>query len=691
METSGDAGNFPLGKGGNIRYDLKKRLFPLPGASRQGAMALKTRLSQWAKALLRTPRLFRLKSRIKEGRLFVLAKRCLGTITPPGSTFRTACNMAPPGDVLPFLERPVPLQVSPGPAEVLLVVNTAGSASALREFFRRLKAATPFPPFDLALAANEAGKERTFQGLAEEAGLPRPVVLPSGQGFLDSPEGKESTPLPWKYAVFTDDRATGLPGWLYELVHAMEEHPGWTACGPLLLHPPHGDRAGEDFIGLSVKSAGLSFRLHGAAALAAPRGLQGHPRDVNPAPREVPAFPPAVQCWRLTDLRNQILPRGQAGAPDLEAILRAREGGARFFVVPTAVVIHKDNGPPSSPCLSSGLSDRIRGRVLGEKIEGAPAFWADGPLTIGMVVTENNPLTIYGDYFSARGLGDELEKMGYRVFYFPERPLNRWRSLPSWIDVLVVLRHDFDLRLLGKGRNTVRVAWVRGYVEEWRKKPWFREYDLVLATSAEALRRLSPYTESRGTGGVLPLGVDADHFRPGPVNPEFEGDLAFVGNVFDAPRDLFRKLEIPETARFAFYGKLLDGKHRLGRHHRGEIPHARIPEVYNSVKIVLEDCTPMCRPWGCLNSRTFEAMACGAAVLSNEVPGLRELFGDAVATYANRDDLAEKIQWLLKNDPQRRQMGEKARRLILEGHTYRHRALAFRDLLASFFGVSRSP
>ena len=172
------------------------------------------------------------------------------------------------------------------------------------------------------------------------------------------------------------------------------------------------------------------------------------------------------------------------------------------------------------------------------------------------------------------------------------------------------------------------------------------------------------------------------------MNPEFEGDLAFVGNVFDAPRDLFSNLEIPDGVRFSFYGKLLDGKHRLGRYHRGEIPHARIPEIYNSVKIVLEDCTPLCRPWGCINSRTFEAMACGAAVLSNDVPGLREIFGDAAVTYADRKDLAEKIQWLLKNDQERRNMGEKARRLILEGHTYRHRALAFRDLLSSFLSWS---
>jgi spore maturation protein CgeB len=43
---------------------------------------------------------------------------------------------------------------------------------------------------------------------------------------------------------------------------------------------------------------------------------------------------------------------------------------------------------------------------------------------------------------------------------------------------------------------------------------------------------------------------------------------------------------------------------------------------------------------GFLNNRLFDAVACGARVVSDEVPGLAEVFGDAVAIYRSPRDLA---------------------------------------------------
>ncbi len=135
------------------------------------------------------------------------------------------------------------------------------------------------------------------------------------------------------------------------------------------------------------------------------------------------------------------------------------------------------------------------------------------------------------------------------------------------------------------------------------------------------------------------------------------------------------------------YGDILDPHHPFRRYHRGTVSHDDIPKIYNSSKIVLEDCTPMCRPWGCINSRTFEAMACGACVVSNEVPGLKELFGDAILTYRNRTDLHATISWVLSHERERREIGEKAREVIVRLHTYRHRAEEFRDILFRHFGI----
>ncbi|MBN1415806.1 MAG: glycosyltransferase [Bacteroidales bacterium] len=302
------------------------------------------------------------------------------------------------------------------------------------------------------------------------------------------------------------------------------------------------------------------------------------------------------------------------------------------------------------------------------------------PLTIGFIITENNPSTIYGDYFTAHGLGDELKKFGYRIVYLPERPVYEWHRLSS-IDLLVVMRHTFDPILLRNYPGIISIAWIRGYVDEWCRNPWFKDYDIVIASSEKSLRYAEQFTDSEKCLAVLRLAVDADKFKPGPPVSKYEADISFVGNLFEVPREFSQKLTIPSGISFNFYGRLENKRHRLNKYHRGEVSHSEISRIYNSSKIVLEDCTPMCKPWGCINGRTFEAMSCGACVISNEVPGLKELFGDAIVTYKDRQDLNSAISFLLANEEKRMEIGIQAREKIIRLHTYKHRSREFRDIL----------
>ncbi|MDD5723238.1 MAG: glycosyltransferase [Syntrophales bacterium] len=308
------------------------------------------------------------------------------------------------------------------------------------------------------------------------------------------------------------------------------------------------------------------------------------------------------------------------------------------------------------------------------------------PLTIGFIITENHPSTIYGDYFTAHGLGDELEKLGYRVVYLPERPIYEWHHLSS-VDILVVMIHSFDPVLLRQYPGIISVAWIRGYVDEWCRAPWFKEYDIILTTSEISLQYAKRFTDPGKCLAVLRLAADTNIFTPGPCRPEYESDISFVGNIFEAPREFTRKLTIEPGITFSLYGQMTETGHPFRKYHRGKVSHGDIPMIYNSSRIVLEDCTPMCRPWGCINSRTFEAMACGACVVSNEVPGLKELFGDAIITYKSRKDLNSTISWLLRNGEKRKNIGIRAREKIVQQHTYKHRAEEFRQALFRHFGT----
>lgn len=371
-------------------------------------------------------------------------------------------------------------------------------------------------------------------------------------------------------------------------------------------------------------------------------------------------------------------------------IIRKYLAKNRIFILYKRRLLKKKGYLSPPPCKDTGNNQITnagkRPDIIPMLLKGAKAAV---PLTIGFIITENHPSTIYGDYFTAHGLGDELEKYGYRIVYLPERPIYEWHHLSS-IDILVVMRHSFDPFLLRHYPGITSVAWIRGYVDEWCRAPWFKEYDIILTTSEISLQYAKQFTDPGKCLAVLRLAADTNIFKPGPRQPGYESDISFVGNIFEVPREFTRKLTIEPGITFSLYGQITDTGHRFRKYHRGKVSHGDIPKIYNSSRIVLEDCTPMCQPWGCINNRTFEAMACGACVVSNEVPGLKELFGDNIITYGTREDLKKKIIWLLQNETKRNEIGKKARAEIIKHHTYKHRAKQFRDVLFKYFNIDSS-
>ena len=73
-----------------------------------------------------------------------------------------------------------------------------------------------------------------------------------------------------------------------------------------------------------------------------------------------------------------------------------------------------------------------------------------------------------------------------------------------------------------------------------------------------------------------------------------------------------------------------------------------------------------------LNYRTFETLGCKTFILTNETPGLSDLFdvGKNIVTYSNEWDLLDKINYYLKNSNERNAITESGYKHVLENHTY---------------------
>lgn len=131
-------------------------------------------------------------------------------------------------------------------------------------------------------------------------------------------------------------------------------------------------------------------------------------------------------------------------------------------------------------------------------------------------------------------------------------------------------------------------------------------------------------------------------------------DIGFIGNLSDGDgrEDLFNSLKDKY--------KVLVSK---------DTPTNGIAGEYAKCKIILNPIR-----YEEINIRFFEALACGAQIASYS-PALH-LFaeeGKHYLTYKTKDELHDKIEYLLKNPDIAETMRVEARKEVLRRHTYKHR------------------
>jgi glycosyltransferase involved in cell wall biosynthesis len=203
---------------------------------------------------------------------------------------------------------------------------------------------------------------------------------------------------------------------------------------------------------------------------------------------------------------------------------------------------------------------------------------------------------------------------------------------------------------------------------------WQRHYaglfDLVLSAQKDYV----PLLAAEGVPARwLPWGIDADVFHdPGIERPI---DIAFVG-VVDAhrPKRSAALAELGRRFRFETFGA--DATHRLSP--------AEMARIFASAKIVFNESV-----MGDLNFRTFEAMACGALLLTEHIDnGLCDLFipGQHLATY-DSETLIGQAERLLASPRERERVARAGAALVGTRHTMAARMATVTDWLAA--GIPR--
>ncbi len=84
---------------------------------------------------------------------------------------------------------------------------------------------------------------------------------------------------------------------------------------------------------------------------------------------------------------------------------------------------------------------------------------------------------------------------------------------------------------------------------------------------------------------------------------------------------------------------------------------------------------------GFVANRLFDVLASGGVVLSDDVKGVEDLFGDSVPTYSDARELESQLRILLSDASYRRRLAAEGRQKVMASHTLDHRAREWLRLL----------
>ena len=451
------------------------------------------------------------------------------------------------------------------------------------------------------------------------------------------------------------------------MVTALEDNPEHGACGALLVYPMRpGKRSLDADLDLTVQHRGIAFGWEDQA----PRPVNLGKGDDPTSPQltglaEQPAATAACLLVRRSSLEevDGLAEEYLYGWEDVDLCLSLRDIGLTTVVSGDAALFHHEFGTQDtlgdevrrlnylwnrrqfaqrwSPRLSRTLRlDRLRGG----------GFWTTSTSPwAAITLTNEDPKSGFGDWYTAHELGNALGLIEWSVDYAP-RLRDRWYQLGDDLALFIALLPQFDLGRAPQG--AVRIAWIRSWVDRWIDNESFERYDLaVCATSAFAER---VETRSSVPTLVLPLATNLERFARTPVDPDLVADYAFAGNHWNVERPLLSKIEVRPGEDFRIYGSGWDEVAEARQFARGPLPYSRLPHLYSSTPVILDDTAPPNVP--ALNSRVFDALATGALVITDNPAGSAEFFDGRLPAATTSAELRAVLDRYLDDDDARTEM-----------------------------------
>lgn len=306
----------------------------------------------------------------------------------------------------------------------------------------------------------------------------------------------------------------------------------------------------------------------------------------------------------------------------------------------------------------------------------------DKPLKIAFAVTEAGKNASAGDYFTALELGEALKGFSSKISFLPKNGNGYWYEVDDEVDVLISMLDNFDpRRIRSKNNSLIKIAWPRNWFDRWVSNPGFKNYDIIFVPSKISLE----YVKERSNKNpiLFPIATNPSRFNEN-INQkkEYLCDYCFTGSYWKRPREIMEMLD-PDSIPYEFklFGKNWEKIEKFKKYYQGFISYSNMPKVYASTKIVIDDANKATKKYGAVNSRVFDALACGTLVITNGKKGAEDTFNGKLPVFSTKKELNHLIEYYLTNHEERTAKIKELKKFVLLNHTYINRANIIREKL----------
>jgi GT2 family glycosyltransferase len=277
----------------------------------------------------------------------------------------------------------------------------------------------------------------------------------------------------------------------------------------------------------------------------------------------------------------------------------------------------------------------------------------------------------WGDWHFAQSLAAAFRELGQDAVVDAREAT--YRDTAFLDDVNLVIR---GLDQVDPEEGRVNLLWIISHPELVTPQE-VGGYDAVFAASSAWAQAAS----RRWHVDVQPLlqCTDPSRFRPDVAEPDTGAQVLFVGNSRGIYRPSVRcamEADIPLTV----YGSGWEPFLPQGAVAATSLPNESVAAEYAAAHVVLNDHWDDMRYEGFISNRIFDVVATGGRVISDDVPGIRDLFGGVVRTWSAPMELVQLLRTPLEESFPGRDERLAAAAAVARDHSFAARARQLLDV-----------